>query len=151
MKPTKITSLDQLQKLVDAPLVCAFTLDGQTLEVPLRRVSPAIEEQRREVLRAVPPPPFDKNRGEYDLLHPAYVRGKEQAEKKARSLIVYACCPAIAESKPGLTAVDDIHKYVQSVLVENVLDVIALTAMASRISVEVARRANFTFPPDSES
>jgi hypothetical protein len=147
----EITDLKQLQALCDAPLHCEFSLDGQVIRVPLRRLTAAIEEQRRDILRSVPPPPYVKERGEYDALNPAYVKAKEVAEKKARSLVVYACCPMVAAQKPGLTAVDDIHRFVQGLLAENLLDVMALTAMASGLSVEVNRRANFTSPPDSES
>lgn len=154
-KALRIQSLDELQKLVDAPLLCAFELDGQLIELDLRRVTPAIEEQRREILRA-PQVPWVKERNgtavnDYDPMNPAYLKAKDLAERKARALIVYACCPAVAAKKPGLTNPDDILRFVQSILAENILDVIALTALASGLSVEVAGRANFTSVPGSAS
>jgi hypothetical protein len=149
-KMTSITSLQQLQTLVDSPLTCTFLLDSQPVEVKLKRVTAAIEEQRRAILRPIQPP-WDDVRKEFNILAPKYLAAKEEAEKKARSLVVYTCCPIVAEQKPGLTTIEDIHKFVQSVLAEQLLELIAQTALSNGLQLEVQRLANFTHTPGSES
>lgn len=82
----------------------------------------------------------------YDEFDPGYLEKRETAAKKVRSLVVYACCPSVAAAKPGLTAVDEIHAFVQTILTENILNLLALKAQEGglNLDVEVEERANFT-------
>ncbi len=151
-KPAVITSFEQLEKLVASPVICRFEVDGQIVELPVNRITPQIAERRRTIVRSVQPP-FKKERNDYDPLDAKYLQARDQAEMQARALVVYSCCPGIAAKKPGLTNDAQILEFVQSLLTENLLDLIALTAQAGGLNVdlEVARRANFTSTPASES
>jgi hypothetical protein len=157
IQPIKITSLKQLKDRAEKTIPCTFKFDGDLLEIPVRRVTPALADRVRKLRRSVTPP-FKKERnppvGDYDPLDPKYLEAKEALEVKVRALIVYTCCPIIAEQKPGLTDEAEMVPFVQSVIEsENILDLIMLTAQAGGMNLdeEVQRRANFIFTPGSES
>ena len=157
-QPKPITSLQEFQALVDQTCTCIFTLEtpkGRELRsVPVKRISPALAEQARELERKFQPP-WKKEMAQYDQLDPAYLQKREVLAKKVRSLIVYSCCPTIAAAKPGLTALEDIHAFVQTLLAENILSAIAMKAQEGGFSLqvdqEVEERANFISPAGSES
>lgn len=90
-----------------------------------------------------------KERNDYDYLNPAYLARKDQNEKLAPALIVHAGCPAVSAKKPGLTDKNEIHNLVRQLLPETILEIIALTIVASGISLE--QRANFTSTSASET
>lgn len=152
--PKPIKSLLEFQTLVDEMCQCVFSLergDGkkELRSLDIRRISPALAEQARQMERKIQPP-WKKEMNNYDNLDPAYLEKRENIAKKVRSLIIYSCCPTVAAAKPGLTAVDDIHQFVQSILAENILNAIAMKAQEGGISldVEVEERANFTSTAD---
>lgn len=153
---TKITSFADLKGRLEKPVSCYFKLDGELLELPLRRVPPKLAESIRTMRRNVVPP-FRKDRnppnGDYDPMDPEYLRKRDEVEGRVRSLIVYTCCPYLAQEKPGLTSPEEIDAFVKSVWTENILDLIMITAQAGGMNLEeeVQRRANFTFTPGSES
>jgi hypothetical protein len=149
-----VTTLAELKAIAERPLVCKFMIDdgaGVAREVNLavRRVTPAIEEQRRAILRG-PTPPYIKERSDYDHLNAAYRAARDQAEDVARSLVVYQCCPEVAAGNAGLTDPNAIHGYVKNLLLPTILEMIALTALAGGLNAEVKSRANFTSTPASE-
>ena len=149
-RPLVITTLAGLRAVIEKPLTCEFEIDGQIVQLPVRRVTTSIDELRRQVLRG-PTPPFVKERNDYDALNAQYRSQRDRSEDEARSLIVYHCCPEVAAGNPGLTEASAIHNYVKGLLPPTVLELIALTAMAGGLSAEVNKRANFTSTPALES
>ena len=149
-RPLVITTLAGLRAAMDKPLTCEFEIDGQIVQLPVRRVTTPIDELRRQVLRG-PMPPYVAERKEYDALNASYRAQRDRAEDEARSLIVYHCCPEVAAGSPGLTEAPAIHSYVKGLLPPTVLELIALTAMAGGLSTEVNKRANFISIPVLES
>jgi len=145
-----ITTLTELRAVIDTPLVCRFEIDGREVNLPVRRISTTLDEQRRGIIRAVTPP-YVKERDGYDPMNATYRRDRELAEDIARSLIVYHCCPEVADGSKGLTDANAIHAYVKNLLPPTILEMIALTALAGGLSAEVRERANFTSTPASES
>jgi hypothetical protein len=148
----KIASFDELAARIEKTIPCVFKLDGELLEIPVKRVSPALAERVRKLRRAVTPP-FKKERnppaGDYDPMDAGYLAARDAVETKVRALIVYACCPLIAAKRPGLTDEAQMVEFVQGVLAENILDLIMLTAQAGGMNLdeEVQRRANFISTP----
>ena len=147
-KVVRIESLDQLKKLCDEPVLCRFFLDGNTIELPVKRLTAGIKEQVNDILRA-PQPPFDKARGDYDYLNPAYLKSRDKAEREARAVIIYYGCDAISKQKPALPNKAEIYNFVQSLLPETVLEVIALTVQKG--GVDLPERVNFTSTAALES
>lgn len=145
-----ITSLDQLQGIIDRAVPCEFEVDGQLITLMVKRSTEDILEQRRDILRG-PQPPYIEGRKDYNHVDPKYLAARDLSEQKARSLVVYTCCPAVAAKQPGLTGVDSIHAFVKSILTENIKSLIELTAMFGGVSREVKARANFISTPASES
>ena len=151
-KPITIESLDQLQTLVNETVQCRFHLDGKLISVPITRISPAVAEREREI-RRMAQPPYKQDRKDYDPLDATYLKKRDEQATRARNFIVYSCCPAVASKKPGLTAPEDIHTFVQGLLTENILNFIALSAQGGGmdLDVEAQKGANFTQAPGSES
>lgn len=151
----KITTLAGLRAVLEAPLTARFQIDGQVVELKVKRISAAVDEARREILRT-PIPPWDKTRnngqGDYDLLAPAYRKARELAEDQARSYVVYHCFPEVQAAAPGLVDGPAIHAHVKAMLPPLLQETIALTALAGGFGPEeVDQRANFTLPGASES
>jgi hypothetical protein len=146
--PLRVEHLDQLQSLVDKPVFCQFTLDAQEIELPCKRLTAEMDEEVRK-LKRLAQPPFLKDRNDYDYTNAAYLKTRDENDRKARSLLVYWGCPAVAAKKPGLTNQEEIHKFVRSILAENILEMIALTVQAG--GMEVTQRVNFISPGNSES
>jgi hypothetical protein len=142
-----MTSLDELQNLVDAPVKCTFKLDGQTLEIAVKRMTPAIAERQRAILRAVQPP-YLKERNDYNPLDATYLKLRDAADDKARCVVVYFCCPIISAAK-ACASDDEITAFVQSKLTRHLQELIALTAQAGGMAMSDA--ANFTAADGSES
>lgn len=149
-KPNPITTLAELRAVIDTPLTCRFEIDGREVNLAVRRITTTLDEQRRAIIRAVTPP-YVKERNDYDPMNASYRRDRETAEDIARSLIVYHCCPEVADGSKGLTESNAIHAYVKNLLPPTILEMIALTALAGGLSAEVRERANFTSTPASES
>ena len=146
-----ITSLAELLAVIEQPLVCRFAIDGRPVELKVRRISSAVDEQRRAILRA-PLPPWDAKRNDYVMLDPNYRAARELAEEQARAVVVYHCCPEVAALKPGLLGHAEITEFVKTVLPPLLLETIALTALAGGFGDgEVNKRANFTSADASES
>ncbi|MDE2102858.1 MAG: hypothetical protein KGL39_36780 [Patescibacteria group bacterium] len=156
-KTVKIASFDELAAKIEKAIPCVFKLDGELIEIPVKRVTPALAERVRKLRRAVLPP-YKKERnpaagGDYDPMDPGYLERKDLNEAKVRALIVYTCCPLVAAKKPGLTDEAEMLAFVQGILSENILDLIMLTAQAGGMNLdeEVQRRANFISTPGSEN
>jgi len=145
-----ITSLKDLRAALDAPLTCAFAVDGLPVQLKVRRITSQIDEQRRAVVRAVTPP-YVRERNDYDMLSPQYRAALTVAEDQARSLVVYHCCPEVAAANPGLTDPAAIHNHVRGLLPPMIQEMIALTALAGGLEAEVNAKANFTSTPGSAS
>jgi len=145
-----ITTLAELRAAIDRPLICTFLIDEREVNLTVKRINVVVDEQRRAIIRAVLPP-WVKERNDYDLLNQTYRRDRDIAEDTARSLIVYHCCPEVADGNKGLTEPAAIHAYVKNLLPPTILELIALTAVAGGLNAEVKARANFTSTPASES
>ena len=145
-----ITTLAELRAVIEKPLVCRFEIDEVPVSLTVRRITSAVDEQRRAIVRAVTPP-FVRERNDYDMLNATYRRDREAAEDVARSLIVYHCCPEAADGNKGLTDANAIHAYIKNLLPPTILEMIALTALAGGLNAEVKSRANFISTPASES
>ena len=144
-----ITSLDQLQALVNETVKCQFELDGVSINLPVNRISPAVAERERAITRSVQPP-YKPERKDYDPLAPEYLAARDLATLKARAFIVYSCCPSVCAKKPGLMAVDDIFSFVQGLLTENLLNLIAMSARVGGMNLErEVAGANFMPAPGS--
>ena len=148
LEVVRIETFEQLKSLCDEPLLCRFELDGKIIELPVKRLTAGIKEQAAEILRA-PQPPFDKVRGDYDYLNPAFLKARDKAEREARAIIIYYGCEAVSKQKPGLPNRTEIYNFVQSLLPEMVLEMIALTIQKG--GVDLAERVNFTSTAASES
>ena len=148
--PAPITTLAELKAAIDRPLACAFQIDEREVSLTVKRINVAVDEQRRAIVRAVTPP-WVRERNDYDMLNQTYRRDRETAEDTARSVIVYHCCPEVADGNKGLTDPGTIHTYVKNLLPPTILELIALTAVAGGLNAEVKARANFTSTPASES
>jgi len=145
-------NLGALQALVDAPVWCRFRLDGQDIQVECHRVSQAVDEQVRALRRLAQPPytkPTGTTPGYYDESNAAYLIARDKNDKIARSVVIYAGCPAVSASKPGLVVAETIHDYVRGLLTDTVLDMLAMTIQAG--GLELVDRANFTLTGTSES
>jgi len=145
-----ITTLAELKAAIDRPIICTFLIDEREVNLTVKRINVAVDEQRRAIIRAVLPP-WVKERNDYDLLNQTYRRDRDIAEDTARSVIVYHCCPEVADGNKGLTEPGTIHAYVKNLLPPTILELIALTAVAGGLNAEVKARANFTSTPASES
>lgn len=152
VKVIQITSAKQLQQLVDATIPCEFKLDGQTVSLPVGRMTAHTFEQVR-ALRRKAVPKWNPQRKAFDEYEPAYLEAVAKHEKLARSLIIYSHCPLIATEAPGLTNEEDIHRHVSKFFTEHILEMISLTIQAGGLErVErIEERVGFTSPPDSES
>ena len=145
-----ITSLDELIAQIEAPLKCRFKLDDTVLEIDVKRMPPAVAERQRAILRAVQPP-FKKERNDFDMTDPDYLRKAAEAEDKARCIIVYFCCPIIAAKKACATD-DEIVAFVKPLLTRNLQELIALTAQSGGLQLLTpGEAANFTGPGGSAS
>ncbi len=145
--PSKlITSVAELQGLIDAPIKCRFQLDGKTLEVELIRLKPSMQESVRAVTREVVPP-FNNDRKDYDMMHPTFLARREKANITARAVALYAGCPIIAQAKPGLADKDSIFAHVQGLFSEYILQLLYMTLTGEGVSLD--ERTNFTSPLDS--
>ena len=146
-QPLTITSLDQLQALVDAPIECVFAIDDTIVRLPCRRMTQDLSEQVRQI-RIEAQPPFDPKRGangDYDYSNPAYRLRHETNLKTARAVIVYAGCPLIAAKKPGLVDKQQIYQFIRGILSEMILELIAQRIENGGLGiVSEAERANFT-------
>ena len=146
--PVPITTLAELKAIMDTPLVCAFQVevtsgDIRPVRFSVRRITSAVDEQRRAILRR-PVPPYVKERQDYDTLNPEYRKLCHEAEDIARSVTVYHCCPEVQEGNKGLVDPLTIHNYVKNLFAPAILEMIALTAIGGGLHAEVTGRANFT-------
>jgi hypothetical protein len=136
-----ITSLDELQALLDKPMHCEFVLDRHSVKLECKRLSAAIEEEVRRIRRDVQPP-WSAEKKDYDHLNSQYLQKRDAAERIARSVIVYWGCPQVAAKKPGLIKPAEIHLFVNGLLTEHILELLALTVQAG--GLEVPQRTDFT-------
>lgn len=150
----KITTLAGLEGALQQEMVCRFHLDvgEQQVEIKVKPISPALQERVRAITRAVVPP-YIPARKDYDPLDAKYQEERDKAQLTARAVIVYFCCPEVNAKKAGLQTNQQIYEFVQSLLTENILDLLALTAQKGGLGSvrEVKEGANFTFTPALES
>jgi hypothetical protein len=153
----RIESLSQLQARCEQPMAVRFVLDGQVIEVPVRRLTPAEQEKVDQVYdfaenrsRELRPPLLKGRTPEedrYDYNNEKYQAELEKLKRTARALAIYTGCPAVQAGKPGLDNRDEIRDYVQGMLTEHILNLLHLNIMAG--GLDVAERVNFTSPPGS--
>jgi len=146
-----ITDFDQLTALTDKPVICRFELDGATIELPCKRLSDVVQEEVYALHRKATPP-WDKSlgpAGDYNHYAQNYLKARADNANRARALIIYTGCPAIAAKKPGLTDIEAVYGFVRGLLPENILEIIALTIQKG--GVDLRQRADFTSTPDSEN
>ena len=137
-----IATLDELMAQIDAPLKCRFKLDDTILEIDVKRMSPAVAEKQRSILRAVQPP-FNKARNDFDMTDAEYLRKAAEAEDRARCIVVYCCCPMIAAKKVCATD-DEMVAFVKPLLTRNLQELIALTAQSGGLQLlSPGEAANF--------
>ena len=147
-EPVPITTLAELKAIMETPLVCAFKVevapgDIRPVRFSVRRITSAVDEQRRSILRK-PMPPYIKERQDYDTLNAEYRKACHEAEDLARSVTVYHCCPEVQDGNKGLVDPLSIHNYVKNLFAPAILEMIALTAIGGGLHAEVTARANFT-------
>lgn len=142
-EPKAITSLAELEALLNEPMYCEFSLSGRPVKLELKRLSTDVNEQVRNIQRAAPQPPWNKERNDYDYMNPLYLQKRDLQTAIARSFVIYTGCPEIARKKPGLTKPEDIHAFVKTLLIENIQETIFLTLAASGME-KVVERSNFT-------
>jgi hypothetical protein len=154
----RITNLAELQARCERPIAVQFVLDGQVIEVPVRRLSPAEQEKVDQVYdfaenrsRELRPPLLKGRTPEedrYDYNNEKYQAELEKLKRSARALAIYTGCSAVQAGKPGLSNRDEIREYVQGILTEHILNILHLNIMAG--GLDVAERVNFTSPPVSD-
>lgn len=151
VRPAKVmTKLDDLQSLLEAPMKCRFKIDNQILEIEVKRMPAALAERQRAILRAVQPP-FKKERNDYDMTDPDYIKKKAAAEEKTRCLAVYYCCPIIS-AKKTCSSDEEIVAFVAPLLTQYLQEMIAMRAEAGGLQlVNPNEVANFTGPNGSGS
>lgn len=142
----RIVNLQQLQDLCGADVLCTFELDGHRVELPVQRMTCAVEEKVRAI-RRLAQPKWNPVIKDYDYTGPEYLQKRDENDKVARSLVIYYGCAAIASGKPALVKPEEIHAYVSGLLPETVLEVIASTIQIGGVSL--VERANFTSTPGS--
>jgi len=141
-----IDSIDQLTALLSDRIDCQFAYKGTVIRIPVTALSASTAEKVRALRRAAVPP-FKRERGPnggYDDYDAVYTKSREDNEKKARALIVYTHCPAVAKGKPGLTDTNEIFAYVQGLWSENILEIISLTIQGGGLSTDLEERVDFT-------
>lgn len=155
-KVTVINTFKELQQRLTQPVSCRIALETEAglehLEIPCRRLDPKVKEQADELVLSVVPE-YSAKLKDYDFRDAKYQLALALAQKKARALLVYAHCPVVAGEKPGLTDATAIYEFVQGLLVEPVIEALALRIEGSgmRVLREVESRANFTSIAGSES
>ncbi len=140
VKVLTVATVAELQAICDSPLYAEFKISGQIIKVPCKRLSAEIQAQVREIKRVTPQ--WNPQRKAYDYEDPAFLRKVDEAEGIARSVTIYWGCPPVSAGKPGLQSHHEIHKYVNSLWAENVLQIVDLTIRGS--GMEVVERTNFT-------
>lgn len=154
--PTVIHTFKELKQRLEQPVSCRIALETgrgvETLEIPCRRLDPKVKEQADAIVLSVVPE-YSQKLKDYDFRDASYQLKLAVAQKKARALLVYAHCPLVAAEKPGLTDQTQIYEFVQGLLVEPVLEALALRIEGSgmRVLREVESQANFTSMRASES
>jgi hypothetical protein len=144
----KVGSLKQLQALLEPLIPCPISIDGVPVELQVKRLGGEVAERARAIVRKVQPP-YNQARKDYEVLDPKYVEASEKAQDMARAVVVYYCCPVIAEGK-ACASDAEILAYVNSVLPVNLQRIIEATAELAGLR-RVVEAANFTSPAGSES
>lgn len=148
-----INSADELMAILTETIECRFVYKGKMIRVPVTPLSASTAEKVRE-LRRKALPPFRRERGpngSYDELDPAYLKARDENEKKARAVIIYAHCPAVAEKKPGILNPDEIYQFVQGLFTESILEILSLTIQGGGLSNELDERVDFTLAGGSDT
>ena len=150
LQSQKMGSLDELTTLIASPLKCVFRLDGSVLEIEVNRMTSAIAERSRALIRSVQPP-WKKDRNDYDPLDADYLKKFAEAENKARCVVVYYCCP-IVSAKKACASDEEIMAFVQATLPRHLQELISLTAQSGGLELMNANEAaNFIAPGGSAS
>ena len=150
-QPITIESLDQLQKMVDAPLYGYIAIDGQPIKITCRRVEGSVEEQIRCLLRKAQPPPNKvAGKDDYDYGNPKFIAEQEHNREVGRNFRVYYGWPILAAQRPGLTDPEQIHQFVVGAIKsQNILDFVSQLIQGEGIGL--VERVNFPSTAGSES
>ncbi len=140
-----ITSLKDIQALCQQLNKVEFDYFGKQCVLEVRRLFPHEEAKINEIIEAVVPAIIKGKTPEEDRLdlnNPNYVKAKSEAALKARAQAIYWAVPAIQVDRPGLTDLNAVRDYVQSILTEPILDV--LWQATRKTGIDLAELVNFT-------
>lgn len=121
----KVTSIADIQLLVDEPFEVCIDFQGHDLILTGRRLRPFESKQLMDIIDRVAPPlvkaqkPGDKDW--YNEDEPNHIKAKNEAALVARAIGLYLAYPVIREGKPNLTDHKAIFEHVQSIFNEAIL------------------------------
>lgn len=127
LKPKKVNSLAEAQKIADEFVSVPIMLNGQTMEVDVRRLRPDEDCQLAAMLESVVPPIKQGKTPEDDRIdfqNADFLKRKAEAEIGARALAIYWCVPIFSGERPGLTRKDEIVGFVQGKLTNSILNLL---------------------------
>jgi hypothetical protein len=122
---TPITSLKDLNALIQKRLKVEFDFNGTKCALEMRRLTAAESAKITEIIESVTPPVVKGRAPEedrLDLTNAAYITKKNQAAIQARAMAIYWAFPGVAEGGPGLTDPGAVAEFVQRNLTEPVVD-----------------------------
>jgi hypothetical protein len=157
----KVTSFADLKTLTEKTFPCQLLLDGQMLELEVRRLSAREKAEIDRVFnfsepdgvlasREVIPPATKDEKGKpgYDFQNPKYLADLQEAKAKARALVLYHGCATIRSGAPDLKTPAEIRDHVANLpLGETALDTILWTILGG--GLRTFELLNFTSPPAS--
>ena len=140
-----VTTLAELNQLCQQKQKVEFDFAGKPCALEVRKLTPHEEARVNEIIESVTPAVIrgktpDEDR--LDLSNPDFIRRKNAAALKARSLALYLAVPAFAVEKPGLADLDIIRDFIQGQLTEPILHTLWQATRAT--SIELAELVNFT-------
>lgn len=126
VKPLMITTLSQVQEMVNKPRTMEVTLNKQRIGIACRALTPA-ETSLVDQIRAEPIPPMvrapgdDRTQDTFDAMDPVYRAKKELCDREAQCVAVYFGCPLYRELKPELYSLEKPNRSAIRELVEGQL------------------------------
>lgn len=141
VKPAKITSLADLQAMLNNPIKVKLTVADKQIELECRRLTPKeladIDAIEQEVL---PPmvrhPGDDRTKDYFDTADAQYRKNRAQKSREARAIAIYLGCPLFSQQKPGLKNRAEILEFVESCLTEALLMVIYEAIVQSEANLD---------------
>lgn len=147
--PTRITSLGQLERIVERPVEFVDWIWNERVLITGRLLHPEETEQLRLILNEALPPLVEKDVNgqkvrEHDNSDPKFLEKLRRGERLARALACYWAFPLFAAERPGLADREEILKFVESrKLTERLLDRMQYVATAREDEAGVEQRVDF--------